>query len=130
MPRPRLLSLAAVATIVLGCSRVTITRDELLSPDQPRTANPVVTISASGIRPDVNHINLGAPVRFINEDVVPHTLKAAPELGYGDCADIARLDTLAPGAEVVLAAQTQGICAIKDSQLGASRSFQALLVVH
>src|SRR6185503_19331420 len=115
---------------VLGCSSVTITRDDLLSPDQVLTADPVVTISASGIRPDVNHVGRGAPIRFVNADTIPHTLKAAPELGYGNCPDIARLATLAPAQELVLAVENYGICAIKDAELGASRSFQALLVVH
>jgi len=126
---------AAVLGLVLaGCGSSTITDSsspDLLDPSQARDPDPVVTITAAGVRPQVTHLSPEVPVRFANQDAAAHRLVAAPELGYGDCPELAALGPLASGESgTVTIARTQAICAFKDEAGPANRAFQGLLVAH
>jgi plastocyanin len=73
----------------------------------------------------------GVPVRFVNNDRVAHRLTAAPELGYGDCPELAGLGTLAAGQSGTMTVnRKQTICAYHDDAGPSNRAFQGLLVAH
>jgi hypothetical protein len=92
--------------------------------------DPVVTISANGLTPAQVHMNLTQPVQFVNRDAAAHTLVPAPDLGYGECADIARLGTIEAGQTRTLALQHEGICALRDGAHPANPAYQVLLIAH
>jgi plastocyanin len=92
--------------------------------------DPVVTISATGLSPAQVHMNLTQPVQFVNRDTVAHTLVSAPDLGYGDCADAARVGTIEAGQSTTVMLQHEGICALRDAGHPANPSYQVLLVAH
>jgi hypothetical protein len=92
--------------------------------------DPVVTISATGLTPAQVHMNLTQPVLFTNRDAAAHTLVSGPDLGYGDCADIARLGTIEAGQSKTLLLQREGICALRDVAHPVNPSYEVLLVAH
>jgi hypothetical protein len=104
---------------------------DLLDPSQPRDPSPVLTIAQSGVTPTVSHVSPGAPIRFVNSDSVAHKLVAAPELGYGDCPEMATLGVLAAGQTgTVTLNRALVICGFHDEADPANRAFQGLLVAH
>ena len=125
---------ALLGLLLAGCGSSTITSDAdlgLLDPSVARDPDPVVTIAAAGVRPQVTHLSPGVPVRFVNQDAAAHRLVAAPELGYGDCPEIAALGALGPGqSSTVTLARAPAICGFKDEAGPANRAFQGLLVAH
>jgi hypothetical protein len=92
---------------------------------------PVVHITASGVNPQVSHLAPSVPVRFVNDDVVAHRLTAAPELGYGDCAEMSALGLLRPGdSGSVTVTRANAYCAFHDQADPTNIPFQGVLVVH
>jgi plastocyanin len=126
----RLLSFAC---LLAGCgsSFTESGPSDLLDPKQPRDAAPVLTIAASGVTPTISHVSPGVPVRFVNNDSVAHKLVAAPELGYGDCPEMATLGVLAAGQTgSVTINRALVICGFHDEAGPTNRAFQGLLVAH
>jgi hypothetical protein len=76
---------------------VTMPSSALLDPNQPRT-EPVVRVTASGVNPVASHLDRPVTVRFVNNDSTPHHPESAPELGNGDCPEMATVGLLQPGA--------------------------------
>jgi plastocyanin len=124
--------LLGLASLLASCgSTFTEGSKDLLDPSQPRDAAPVLTIAASGVTPTISHVSPGVPVRFVNGDSVAHLLVAAPELGYGDCPEMATLGTLAAGQTgSVTINRALVICGFHDAAGPANRAFQGLLVAH
>jgi len=129
----RALGLLGLAFLLASCgsSFTESGPSDLLDPKQPRDPAPVLTIAASGVTPAVSHVSPGVPVRFVNGDSVAHKLVAAPELGYGDCPEMATLGALAPGQSgSVTLTRALVICGFHDEAGPANRAFQGLLVAH
>lgn len=133
--RPRVLlgalSLSALLLGVAACTRSSIeSTGSLLDFDEKTDPVPVVTISSSGFQPRVSHVDRSVVVKLVNADSVSHRLIAAPELGYGDCPEMAKVSTLAPGESGTIVVERNGLCAYRDESQGASQAFQGILVVH
>ncbi len=128
----RASSMLSLSSLLASCgSTFTETPKDLLDPSQPRDAAPLVTIAASGVTPTVSHVSPGVPIRFVNGDSVAHLLVAAPELGYGDCPEMATLGTLAAGQTgSVSINRALVICGFHDAAGPTNRAFQGLLVAH
>jgi len=103
----------------------------LLDPNEPRTDNPAVALSAAGVSPSVLHVNSPATVKFTNDDKVPHTIEPAPELGYGTCPEVAQVGTLGAGKSTsVTLSESLFICAYQDASAPTNPAFQGLIVLH
>jgi plastocyanin len=128
----RASSLLSLASLLASCgSTFTEGPKDLLDPSQPRDAAPVVTIAASGVTPTISHVSPGVAIKFVNGDNVAHKLVAAPELGYGDCPEMATLGVLAAGQTgSVTLNRDQVICGFHDEAGPTNRAFQGLLVAH
>ena len=128
----RASSLLSLASLLASCgSTFTEGSKDLLDPSQPRDPAPVVTIAASGVTPTISHVSPRVPIKFVNGDSVAHKLVAAPELGYGDCPEMATLGVLAAGQTgSVILNRDQAICGFHDDAGPTNRAFQGLLVVH
>ena len=126
-------SLLSLACLLASCGS-TFTEfepNDLLDPSQPRDAAPVVTIAASGVTPTISHVSPRVPIKFVNGDSVAHKLVAAPELGYGDCPEMAALGVLAAGQTGSLTLnRDQAICGFHDDAGPTNKAFQGLLVAH
>ena len=129
-------ALAAAVLLLAACRSNTVRSvtlspsAALLDPTQPRT-DPVVTITAAGVNPVASHLDHPVTVRFVNRDAVPHRLEAAPEVGNGDCPEMAQVGTLAPGASgAVTIARAGYICSFRDGLQPGNLAFKGILVVH
>jgi hypothetical protein len=102
----------------------------LLDPSQPRTP-PIVTITATGVDPVDSHLDHPVTVQFVNRDSVPHRPESAPEIGNGDCPEMAQVGVLQPGQTgTVRIEKSQYICSFRDGLQPANVAFKGLLVVH
>jgi hypothetical protein len=109
---------------------VTMPNSALLDPNQPRT-EPVVTVTARGVNPVASHLDRPVTVRFVNNDSAPHRLESAPELGNGDCPEMASVGLLEPGATGTATIDKSGyICSFRDGLQPANVAFKGILVVH
>jgi hypothetical protein len=109
---------------------VTLPSSALLDPSQPRT-EPVVTITAAGVNPVASHLDHPVTVRFVNRDTAAHRPESAPEVGNGDCPEMAQAGTLQPGdAGSVTITKSGYICSFRDGLQPASVAFKGILVVH
>jgi hypothetical protein len=126
----------AVAALLLGaCTSntvrtVTLSDSALLDPSQPRT-EPVVSITATGVNPVASHLDHPVTVVFVNRDSVPHRPESAPEIGNGECPEMARVGTLEPGATGSTTIDKSGyICSFRDGLQPGNVAFKGILVVH
>ena len=109
---------------------VTLSDPALLDPSQPRT-DPVVTITASGVSPVASHLDHPVTVQFVNRDTIAHRPEAAPEVGNGDCPEMAQAGAVAPGATTtVTIARAGSICSFRDALQPGNLAFKGILVVH
>jgi|SRR5262245_55848955 len=123
-------TLAGLALSLAACSK-TVTSVDPVRFDELLDPAPVVHVTAAGVSPQVSHLARAVAVRFVNDDVVAHRLASAPELGYGECAEMAGLGVLQPGASgSVLVDRADAYCAFHDQTSPASFPFQGILVVH
>jgi hypothetical protein len=62
---------------------------------------------------------------------VAHRPEAAPEVGNGDCPEMAQVGTLAPGATATVTIERAGyICSFRDGLQPGTLAFKGILVVH
>ena len=129
------LLLLAILTSAVSCTSntvktVTLAPSALLDPSQPRT-EPIVTITATGVRPVASHLDNPVTVRFVNRDSAPHRPESAPEVGNGDCPEMAQVGTIAPGETANLTITKDGyICSFRDALQPSNVAFKGILVVH
>jgi glucose/arabinose dehydrogenase len=127
--------LAALALALAACTSntvrtVTAPPSALLDPSQPRTP-PVVTLTAAGVSPVASHLDHPVTVQFVNRDAVAHRPEAAPEVGNGDCPEMAQAGTIAPGATGAVTIERAGsICSFRDGLQPGNLAFKGVLVVH
>ncbi|HKC13085.1 MAG TPA: hypothetical protein VKI41_13715, partial [Vicinamibacteria bacterium] len=130
-PRRAPAMLALFCSTACGSSITGPPTNSLLDPSQPRSLNPAVTVSATGVDPQTLHLDSPVSVKFTNEDRVAHKFEAALELGDGDCPEMSQLATLEPGQSGTVAITRSGIiCAFHDAGAPTSFAFKGLLVVH
>jgi hypothetical protein len=123
-----LLALAACTSNVVRT--VTTPTANLLDPSQPRT-DPVVTITAAGVNPVASHLDHPVTVQFVNRDSAPHRPEAAPEVGNGDCPEMAQVGTIAPGeTATVTIDRASYVCSFRDGLQPGQLAFKGILVVH
>jgi hypothetical protein len=131
-PQPPVLAIVlALAACTSNTVRtVTLPASGLLDPSQPRT-DPVVTITAAGVSPVDSHLDHPVTVSFVNRDSVPHRPESAPEVGNGDCPEMAQAGTIAPGATGTVRIEKAGyICSFRDGLQPSALPFKGILVVH
>lgn len=128
---PARFAALAFSITFLGCTKSSIeSSGSLFDFDEKTDPVPVVTISSTGLQPRVSHVDRSVAIRLVNADTVPHRLVAAPELGYGDCPEMATVDALAPGESGSIVVNRSGLCPYKDETRGGTQPFQGMLVVH
>jgi hypothetical protein len=126
---------AAAALAAAACSSnvvrtVTAPNSALLDPSQPRT-EPLVTFTATGVVPVASHLDRPVTVRFVNRDSVAHRPESAPELGNGECPEMASVGTLQPGETGSATIDRSGyICSFRDGFQPSNVAFKGILVVH
>jgi plastocyanin len=138
MPWASLCATAVFLAGALGCGSSLTSApspasspEALLDPDQVRTANPVVIITAAGVNPQVMHLDSPVTVKFTNNDKVSHKLEQAPELHFDPCPEMDQLSALQPGdSGSVTITRGTIICAYHDAAGPSNVAFQGLLVVH
>ena len=102
----------------------------LLDPSQPRT-DPTVVITAGGVDPVDSHLNHPVTVTFINRDTVAHRFESAPEIGNGDCPEMAQVGTIDPaGTGTVTIDKPNYICSFHDALQPSTLKFKGIIVVH
>jgi hypothetical protein len=127
--------LALALALAGGCSSntvrtVTLAPSALLDPSQPRT-EPVVTFTASGVSPVASHLDHPVTVRLVNRDAAPHRPESAPEVGNGECPEMAMAGTIAPGETGTVTIEKAGyICSFRDGLQPGNVAFKGILVVH
>jgi hypothetical protein len=124
---------AYLLCVTAGCGSTYFERStavDLLDPSQARAPDPLVVLSTTGVGPRVVHMFPSVPVRFLNEDSVPHTVTDAPDLGYGECPDVRRVGTVEAGQAISVAIERYGVCAFRDLTQPQNPAYQGLLVVH
>ena len=130
----RARSVAAAAVVAAACgSSITSPPEQssLLDSSQPRSLDSTVSISSAGVFPQVLHVNAPVTVTFKNADGAAHRVEAAPELGYGNCTELAQFATLGPGESgTVTLSRTGVICGYRDSAGPTNFAFQGLIVLH
>lgn len=91
---------AVVAALLLGAcgssAPLASPTTSLLDPLQPRT-DPLVAITSKRVSPQDSHLDHPVTVKFVNQDSMPHTMTSAPELGNGDCPEMAEIGRIEPG---------------------------------
>ena len=126
------LALAIFATACTSNTVRTVTTpsSSLLDPSQPRT-DPTVTITATGVSPVDSHLDHPVTVKFVNRDTAPHRPEAAPEVGNGDCPEMAQAGTIAPGETGTVTINKAGyICSFRDALQPSNVAFKGILVIH
>ena len=70
-------------------------------------------------------------MQFVNRDTVPHRLESAPEVGNGDCPEMAQAGTIAAGATASVTLDRAGyICSFRDGLQPANVALKGILVVY
>jgi plastocyanin len=134
-PTRRRLAASAAASLLLaacgsGSSTPSSPAKPLLDPSQPRT-EPIVTITATGVDPVDSHLDHPVTVKFVNRDSVRHQLESAPEIGNGDCPEMAQVGTIEPGQTgSVTIDKASYICSFHDGLQPSTIRFKGILVVH
>ena len=129
----RTLRALLVSSVLLGvgCTKSSITSSGSLYDFDERTDPvPVVTISSTGFRPQVSHVDRAVVIRLVNADTASHRLISAPELGYGECPEMATVSALAPGESGSVVVNRNGLCPFRDEDRPNNTAFQGMLVVH
>ena len=109
---------------------VMLPESALLDPRQPRT-EPLVTVTAAGVTPVASHLDRPVTVRFVNRDTVAHRFESAPEVGNGECPEMASVGLLPPGETGSVTIDKSGyICSFRDGLQPANVAFKGILVVH
>lgn len=102
-------------------------------PTPPPTPPPggfVVSITPTGVSPQVLHVWEGRKAGFVNEDTRPHAVFADPHPAHSDCSGLLSVGTLAPGERRDVANLPIDACYYHDEGDPGNRAFQGLVLVH
>ena len=123
-----------VAVLCLGApasTACTMTPSEVsASPEPAPLTEPVVSVGAGGVTPQVLHIQAGTAVTFVNRDTRAHELRSDPHPAHTECASM-NLGPIPAGAsrETANIASGQG-CGYHAEGDPASRPFQGFVLAH
>jgi len=83
------------------------------------------------VDPVDSHLDHPVTVKFGNRDSVRHQLESAPEIGNGDCPEMAQVGTLEPGQTGSVTIDKAGyICSFHDGLQPSNLKFKGILVIH
>jgi hypothetical protein len=100
------------------------------SPEPTPLVEPVVSIGATGVTPQILHILGDTGITFINRDTRAHEIRSDPHPGHTECA-LMNLGPIPGGSsrETVKIVSGQG-CGYHVEGDPASRSFQGFVLAH
>jgi hypothetical protein len=134
MRRWPFVPLVVLGTLLGACSSSSITSSDNGSPEdgfaEILDPNPVVRLTAAGIRPQVTHLGASTRVVFVNEDHVDHVIVSAPDLQYGACPEVDVIGRLAPGGSREMVLGRALLCAYRSEGHRGERAFEGLLFTH
>jgi hypothetical protein len=118
----------AAASLAAGCS--TGPSAVRPSPEPTPLVEPVVTIAANGVTPQVLHIAADTGITFVNQDTRAHEIRSDPHPAHTECA-LMNLGALAGGQsrETAKIVSGQG-CGYHAEGDPASRAFQGFVLAH
>ena len=100
------------------------------SPEPTPLVEPVVTIGANGVTPQILHILGDTGITFVNRDTRAHEIRSDPHPAHSECA-LMNMGAIAAGQsrETVKIVSGQG-CGYHAEGDPASRSFQGFVLAH
>lgn len=124
----RARALLAMAVAGAGCSTGPTTVRP--SPGPTPLVEPVVTIVASGVTPQILHIASNTGITFVNRDVRAHEIRSDPHPAHTECA-LMNLGPVESGQarETAKIAPGQG-CGYHAEGDPANRAFQGFVLAH
>jgi hypothetical protein len=121
---------AALAAASLGAGCSTGPSAVRPSPEPTPLVEPVVTIAASGVTPQVLHIAAESGITFVNRDTRAHEIRSDPHPAHTECA-LMNLGPVEGGQsrETAKIVSGQG-CGYHAEGDPASRAFQGFVLAH
>jgi hypothetical protein len=100
------------------------------SPEPTPLVEPVVTITAEGVSPQILHILGDTGITFVNRDARAHELRSDPHPAHTECA-LMNLGPVAGGETRITATITSGQgCGYHAEGDPARRAFQGFVLAH
>jgi plastocyanin len=100
------------------------------SPEPTPLVEPVVTIGANGVSPQVLHVAAGNGITFVNRDTRAHEIRSDPHPAHTECA-LMNLGPVEGGQTRETARITSGQgCGYHAEGDPASRAFQGFVLAH
>jgi hypothetical protein len=100
------------------------------SPEPTPLVEPVVTITARGVSPQILHILGDTGITFVNRDARAHELRSDPHPAHTECA-LMNLGPVAGGETRITATITSGQgCGYHAEGDPARRAFQGFVLAH
>jgi hypothetical protein len=121
---------AAMVVLVAGAGCGTGPSVVRPSPEPTPLVEPVVTIEAKGVSPQVLHVGADTGITFVNRDTRSHEIRSDPHPAHTECA-LMNLGPVAGGQsrETAKIAVGQG-CGYHAEEDPASRAFQGFVLAH
>lgn len=121
--------LALAPLVALGCTAAGPSAVRP-SPEPTPLVEPVVTITAEGVSPQILHILGDTGITFVNRDARAHELRSDPHPAHTECA-LMNLGPVAGGETRVTAKITSGQgCGYHAEGDPARRAFQGFVLAH
>ena len=115
----------------LACGSVSSTSSTTLPPPGPAASPPYfVTVTASGVSPQVTHVWQGGAVIFRNDDARAHSFFSDPHPAHHECAGILNLGPLRPGERREIKQLPIQACFFHKEEDPGNRAFQGVVVGH
>ncbi len=90
----------------------------------------MVSITSTGMSPQVLHVWEGRKAGFVNEDTQPHAVFADPHPAHTSCTGMLNIGTLAPGERRDVENLPIDACYYHDEGDPANMAFRGLVLVH
>lgn len=125
-------ALLGLVVSVTACGGASITSSRSSStPSDPLPDPPYyVTITASGVSPNVVHVWSGRAVLFRNEDARSHSVNADPHPAHHECNGLLNLGSLKAGEIREVPNMPINACFFHSEEDPGQRAFQGVVVVH
>ena len=122
----------ALALACLACGSASSTAGSSSPPPPEPVASPpyYVTVSATGVTPQVTHVWQGRAVIFRNDDTRSHTFFADMHPTHRECSGLLNLGALRPGERREVKDLPINACFLHSDDDPANRAFWGVVVVH
>jgi hypothetical protein len=123
----------ALAVACLGCGGANSTTgsNPPPTPAEPVPSPPyIVTVSATGVTPQVTHVWQGRAVVFRNDDSRAHAFFMDAHPTHQECAGLLNLGALRPGERREVGNLPINACFFHGEEDPANRAFWGVVVVH